>query len=294
MKLFLRFGIKQDFWRKMKKIVATLLTFAWYQTLSALPLGNPLDPALLSNGWITGNHCCDSSFFKDNVGFRVGFYGDFVFNRYLEVDDKNQNGVIDHTRIFTRAGYLIANIYHWDLFATLGSSKFSSLTGAGTYFVVDTSEWPLEIETDTSFSWSIGARGILFELCGVTIGLEGQYFQCDPTVIHTNFHQFMGASPEAHSTYREWQIGLGIGKRFREFIPYMGVEWSHVRWGSLNDKLVVFEDLLGEFFLLNLKGQNPWAYSVGLTMVGSERVSITIEGRFAGDKALTINGQILF
>lgn len=190
----------------MKKIVLLIWTFLVYTSLNGLSLGNPLDPGMLCNGWFTGNgnkgccYPCDWS----ALSFRGGFYGDYVFNRHMRVHEKGNDAIIDTTRIFTNAGYLALNVWNrLDIFATLGASEFDLSTSERAFFIFDNPEGTFEIETSTSFSWSVGARATLIEYCGTILGIEGQYFQTKPSVKKAIVEGFLGAYVSEFTNYFE-------------------------------------------------------------------------------------------
>jgi hypothetical protein len=80
--------------KKKHFLLAYFLVFSC--TLEALPLGNPLEPALLGNGICTP-WCYPSS------RFSIGFYGDYVFNRHLRVHGVGPERQVHKTRIITNA-----------------------------------------------------------------------------------------------------------------------------------------------------------------------------------------------
>lgn len=297
----------------MKKLCVTVLTFLTCGMLYALPVGNPSDASLLTNGLFWEGLCpepCDPCVpWHDAVSFRLGFYGDYVFNRHLELDT-DRDAVIEDAEIFTNAAYLALNFYErFDIFSTLGVSNLFIDTSSTAFIIsfdalVESDEFGRTvIESSSDFSWSIGARATLWELGCTSLGAEAQYFYMKPNIrrvtvnastqtgIISLYNDFFDAK------YREWQFGLGISHRFHSFIPYLAVKWSRAKLSFDNIQFTIENFLPREdaiFQLYNLKSQKSFGWAIGCSLVDFEKVSLTVEGRFADEKALHVNGQLRF
>lgn len=291
----------------MKKLFVTMLTILTSGAAFALPVGNPSDASLLCDGICWEGHCgdmCDPCLtWCDAFSVRVGFYGDYVYNRHLETNDTDPDKDIDHSQIFTNAAFLAGNFWdRFDIFATLGVSKFY-LEGNRRSFTEDVVARGLyEVESNSEFSWSIGARGSLWECGCTTLGAEFQYFQSRPHI--TRIVDFRGsgdATSGGHlinptsivgSKYYEWQFGLGISHRINFLVPYAAVKWSGARL-HLGEARGLFGNA-GTATLLDLKNDKLWGYAIGVSLVDCEKMSLTVEGRYADETALYVNGQIRF
>ena len=207
---------------------------------------------------------------------------------------------IETTTINTSAGYLALNICNLlDVFTTLGVSSLHIRT--------DDKAWDsilLRTESalafDTVFSWSIGARATLWQCDCFTIGIEGQYLGFDP---HLNYFllysngglTYFKDAPRA--TYREWQGGIGLAYRFATscptlaMVPYAAVKWAGARL-NMND--VEFITSSTQFTLNDLKAKKVWGYAVGVSFTLCTMAGVTVEGRWADEKAVYVNGQMSF
>jgi major outer membrane protein len=278
----------------MKKLCTTLLTVLACSSAYALPIGNPSDASLLCDGLFFEGHCgdpCDPCLTCfDALSFRVGFYGDYVFNRHLEIDRNEDSSDIDHTRIVTNAGFIAANFYdRLDFFAALGTTRLNLETNAKAFGGLAGSRFALETESD--FSWSLGARGTIWE-CGCTsLGIEGQYFSTRPHVHTVTLGATESVYPDSIilTKYREWQIGVGISHRINIFVPYMGVKFSRAKF-TCDEALPVPLPVT----LFNTESKKDWGYAIGVSLVDCEKASLTVEGRFGDERALHVNGQIRF
>jgi major outer membrane protein len=274
----------------MKKLVLATLSILTCGAAYALPVGNPAEASLLSDGLFWEGYCgdpCDPcSSWCDAWSIRVGFYGDYVFNRHIEVDDSD-GADVDHAEIYTNAGYLAFNLWdRLDIFATLGATNAfteTNLLGA----------FRLEIETETHFSWSIGARATIWE-CGCTaIGIEGQYFRFNPDIRRITVGSLVSVYPDdfLNIHYHEWQIGLGISHRINMFVPYAAVKYSRFKIDTDNVTIIVGEVPV---FLSDFENKKHWGYAIGVSLIDCEKALVTVEGRWADEKALYVNGQIRF
>nr|AMO26053.1 major outer membrane protein [Chlamydia pecorum] len=298
----------------MKKLLKSAFLsaafFAGDASLHALPVGNPAEPSLLIDGTIwegmSGDPCDPCATWCDAISLRVGFYGDYVFDRVLKTDvpkmfsmgtaptssnnapttsnaksDRNNPAYGKHmhdAEWFTNAGYIALNIWdRFDIFCSLGatsgyfkgnSASFNliGLIGISGTQLQDTmypnasiSNGVVELYTDTTFSWSVGARGALWECGCATLGAEFQYAQSKPRVqelnVLSNAAQFTVHRPKGYINkelplpltagtdnasdvknatinYHEWQVGAALSYRLNMLIPYIGVQWSRASFDA--------------------------------------------------------------
>lgn len=280
----------------MKKLIMTMLTVLACGSAYALPVGNPSDASLLCDGLFREGHCgdpCDPCMsWCDAFSFRFGFYGDYVFNRHLEVDTSSNDSDIEHTEIYTNAGLVVANFYdRLDVFATFGGTNIAIDTNAFSF--AGTNGQRLEIETETSFSWSIGVRGTIWE-CGCTsLGAEAQYFSTRPDVCRVTQGAQLSVYPNnIDARYHEWQVGVGISHRINMLVPYIAVKWSNAKMKFDNAR--PGDPLPAGLTLYNLEPKNGWGGAVGVSLIDCEKASLTAEYRFGDEKAVHVNAQIRF
>lgn len=280
----------------MKKLLMTVLTVLACGSAYALPVGNPSDASLLCDGLLWEGHCgdpCDPCVnWCDAFSIRVGFYGDYVFNRHMEIDRNEDDSDIEHTEIYTNAGLVVANFWdRLDVFATFGATNFYIDTNASAFNGTNQSRFLIESETD--FSWSVGARGTIWE-CGCTsLGAEFQYFFTRPDIRYVNEAAFFSVYPDSiiEAKYREWQFGVGISHRINIFVPYVAVKWARSQ--------LDFDDAqpggtVAPVVLFNARNKKDWGYAIGVSLVDCEKASLTVEGRFGDEKAVHVNGQVRF
>lgn len=281
----------------MKKLFVTLSTILLCGAIYALPVGNPSEASALCDGLVLKGSCCldpcnPCATWCDALTLRFGYYGDFVFNHHFKVDAHPRN-TVDHSTIATNAGYIALNVCdRIDVFTTLGASRFFLESNAITFNTDEIFRGDrFELKTNSKFSWSVGARGTLWE-CGCTaVGLEGQYFRASPNIERITVGALESVYPndDQHIKYQEWQIGFGISHRINMLTPYAAIKWSKSRLGIKNTFFPETSTLLPD-----LKTRNGWGYAIGVSIIDCEKMSVTAEGRWGNEKALYVNGQIRF
>jgi major outer membrane protein len=282
----------------MKRWIAVLFLFWFSLKLEALPLGNPCSASLCCQGIF----CYfpveeEPSSWRETFSLRAGYWGDFVFNRHMEVDRNEDESILHSLKLNTNSGFLALNFWNkFDLFTTLGATRIAFHTPAGTFSGLVVNQF-FTVTSNTHFSWSLGVRGILWQGKCFCLGAEAQYFQAHPQLNALRlpgnptvyFHHDNGM------LYREWQMGFGIATRINicactsAFIPYMGVRLSHAKLRMESLKVPLFG-----ITLFDLQSNRYWGWAFGFTLLGNERITVTVEGRYRNEKALFVNTQFRF
>ena len=277
----------------MKKIVcAALVLLLGLGKMEALPVGNPAQASLFVDQQI----CCEPSeeLLLQIAHLRVGYYGDFVFQRDLETDNHRK---VDFSRIATNAAYFSLNFFERaELFTTLGATRFKFNTSLGPFNSTNTSP-RFELATSPAFSWSLGAHATLFRCKCLTLGMMGQYFQCHPKPRVLFIRADVGFYPDAttHRKYEEWQVGLGLAYRYnRYFVPYVAAKYNRACWHFHNETFVLADGNLAT--IPSLRSAKDWGYAIGLTFhpLMCKKMAVTAEGRFADEAAVHFNALVQF
>jgi len=280
----------------MRKLALALLAFFITTTAYALPLGNPWESRLMTDGlFLEGNcpHFCEPCVWN----IRVGFYGDYVWDRVMELDESDEHATVRKTQLWTNAGYVALNLWDWlDIFGTFGATQIEINTPSrlfGSQF-----NTLMTIQTETDFSWSVGVRGMIWECGSLGVGAEAQYFQTRPDI---NFIRFLGSDNSYHNEvlkYCEWQVGIGAAYRINiascatAAIPYLGLRWGRARidMDDLQEPITASIPLT----LFDLRSKKDLGYAFGVTLLGCNKISVTAEARFSNEKALYVNGQFRY
>ncbi|MFN0064734.1 MAG: hypothetical protein ACKVOH_00705 [Chlamydiales bacterium] len=279
----------------MKKIL--FLLFVPFQ-LFGLPVNNPKVASLACEGIFfdscgyTPATCCDI------LNVRVGYYGDFTFNNYMQLAD--QDGSIRRTQIYTNAGEIDFNFWdRFEIYGVLGATNILvqaplvNFWRAGTF-----SNSLINIQSESYFSWSVGVRGTIWECGRFTLGAEGQYFATNPGIkfVEDDFNSVSRYVNGESLNYSSWQGALGITYLIPltscfDFYPYLGGVYEGARL-KMDGYQVVLDNAGLTIQLYDLKKERHWGYVVGGTLLGGERVMITTEGRFAYETALFFSIQM--
>lgn len=283
----------------MNKLTLIMAAVLASNAAYALPVGNPSDASLLCDGLLCEGYCgdlCDPCLtWWDALNVRIGFYGDYVFSNAMEVaGDATGHPRLDNTQLFTNAALITTNFWdRFDFFTTLGASSFSLNSNASVWGGASSAR--VRLESETRFSWSVGARGTIWECGCTTFGAEGQYFYTNPRIARIIGGGLDTINPDngSHAKYREWQLGLGVSHRINIFVPYVAVRWGHSQL-VLDDLLFDFANVPDSGRFQDCRNSQDWGYVIGVSLIDCEKVSLTVEGRFAGQSAFHVNGQIRF
>lgn len=283
----------------MKRLVVLLLGVIHYGALYALPLGNPAAATLYTDSlWseVNSPDCCSPDFsWCTSWNVRLGFYGEYVFNRHMAVDKKGEPAV-DKMELYTNAAYFVLNICErLDFFTTLGMTSMSIDTNLSPFVEDPINAKLAQFSFESAFSWSLGARAILWECSSWLIGIEGQYFRTntDFTSLLQKVDNHFTYVDEHDVVYDEWQVGLALSYTFSLFceklalVPYMGVSWAE---SKLNLQGLQIENSTFN----NLRSEKLWGYNVGTTFTLDNKIGVTVEGHFANEKALYVCGEFRF
>ncbi len=263
-----------------------------FGTLHALPIGNPLTPALYDKGlwdsrapYFSWGHC---------THIRFGYYGDFVFNREVEqINQGDPEGSIQQMTLMTNGGTLTLDIYDYcDLYLLIGATKIGYHTpgafGDYSYF-----------NFSTTACWSIGGVLDLWECGCFGLGIEGQYFQTKPkldSLINLRTGQMIYFNDFNRMKWREWQGGIAATYRYYDsarlsLSPYIGVKAAA---GTLKQHSFQFTEDGLMHNLNRLETSKLWGFALGLTVVSSAILGGTIEGRWADERAVYCSMQLSY
>lgn len=274
--------------------------------LQALPVGNPSEPSLFLEG-VFWESCrwdvCDPCFiWCDAWSLRFGFAGDYVFNRYMEVKNSGVEKDIQRTQLNTNSAYLVLNFCdRVDLFGKIGETNIHIVSNATAWGAG--SSLKSELGFESFLSWSGGARLMIWECGGFALGIEGEYFQTAPDVeyfVNYSDGAFTYFNDETDAFYSEWQIGGGVSYRIATscptmaFVPYAAIQWSSSKLEFHDFSFLIEEPTAQTLFLRNLQSRKFLGYAVGMSATLCDRIGVTVEGRFADEKALYINGEARF
>lgn len=236
----------------------------------AAPVGNLAEPKMLEEGIFLSEDAL--------VSVRAGYQGDFVFDRRLKD--------LDDAEISTNAGTVTLNLNKKiDIYGIFGATD-------GT-FEETYGSTKVKYETDTAFSWGVGAKAILFERKDTVIGMDGKYFNAEPDLDKiisdgVTYNIPSADVTEAKVEYDEYQIALGVAQKINMFVPYAGVKYSRAK-----GKLVA--TISGtKYESDDAKNKDEVGLFIGCSILPLKNISLNVEGRFLDEEALMVSGQIRF
>lgn len=287
-------------------------------SLEALPSYNPLISSLFDGQFleqaILNPDCCtkieDIECGEDSGNcfyFLAGFYGDYVFDRKMKVNQRDQaSGTISTTSLHTNSMmFMVTAFDSFNLFGTVGGCKLGLVT-PGVSFGAP-SQSLTEIHAQSNLCWSIGGGGTVIEWECVGIGMNLQYFYTKPDLNRVQVialdqggsHPYHGYVKAANSlVYHEIQASLGVASyfdicyEFASLIPYFNLKYSNATLDMQDTPLYNGTNLVSTLRTLGL--QRHFGYALGATLLINDVIYTTVEGRFYDEKALHVNMQVLF
>ncbi|MDR3623593.1 MAG: hypothetical protein P4L16_00430 [Chlamydiales bacterium] len=275
----------------MKKLLSVITGLLAGSLLYAMPVLNPGAPALLTDSTFK----CD-----DNAcwGIKFGYRGDFVYNKHMRGEWHH----VDRFSLYANEGTLALNLWdRLDIYGFVGAANVSVNTSAVDGFDSTTID-AFTAKYNTRTIGGVGIKAILWESCwgrfGTTyIGIDAQYEWMGPAQISRTTIDGTSVAPNNSSRkYKEGQVALGISHRICDLVPYVAATWSKARANFGGSPIGTrVPGALGETVnLSNYENQRQWGFVVGATLVDMGRMSVTAEGRFINETALSVAADIRF
>lgn len=275
----------------MKRSLFFIILYCTGVSLTALPTRNPAEPLLITPSLVTRD-CCSP------LHFRLGYEADYVFNRYLQ-DKSKPHHRLDHTDLWRSSAYLVANCWNRvDVFSTLGATALHTESSAFAFLPSPgfTNGNRFEITTETTFCWSVGARGVIFDWNCLSCGIAGEYLSSRPKVHSYVIDSDLNLYPSHDRVeFREYQASLGLAYNIKECaFPYISAKWNHAEFNLGNDS-INFTGLTPSEFITrhNLESSRDVGYAVGFSLIWPCAL-LTLEWNFISANSLCFNGQFRF
>ncbi len=243
----------------------------WLFFLAALPLfgayvGNPGDPALMNTGFFSGGY----PFFK----LTSGYIYDYTANKYYVSSEKPE--AIHRFGLHSQlASFSLIFIERLQLFGTAGGTK--EIVEEKKFY-----DMLFDVHTTYHFSWSAGAKVILFQW-GQTY-FSGDFTFFDVPSSHQSFFKYLNRMnlpieiEKQRFSLREWQLSAGLSSRFFFLTPYAGATYLHSRLHADID----------------YHNQVNWGYFYGLTVSITGRLHLNFEQRMRDESAYTFSTIAVF
>lgn len=207
----------------------------------------------------------------------------------MKVNTNEDCSVVEHSRLNTNAGVVYLNLWErLDVYGVFGATHIY-LEGNASIFG-GTSGNRVEVETETDFGWGVGIQATIWECGCTTLGFGFEYFYSRPDITRVTVAATNSEYPDgfANVKYEEWEFSVGVAHRINMLVPYAAINWGNAKM-KMDDTLL---SSLNDLVLHDLENQKEWSYAVGVSLIDCEKASITVEGRYSGEKALYVNGQV--
>ncbi|MGD2168962.1 MAG: hypothetical protein PVI40_01810 [Chlamydiota bacterium] len=264
------------------KVLKLFIFFFPFTFLFSTPINNPALPAFINSGVFFSS--------KNPVNVRAGYEGNFISDARLK-QTSGSSGRVDDFKVNVNSGIITFNIMDWvDLFGTLGSGRIKTdwrITPPGG------GNFRIETETRYKFSWSSGAKLLIYKWENTAIGISGRYFSTIPELSWLTIDGEPVSVDDATLRYKEWQIELGISHRVGIFVPYAGIKYSDAfaRIRNLSQNIDISDDGSNN---INMKRKDHVGAFLGVTLTNGEKFLLNIEARLADEEAGTVSGEIRF
>jgi len=300
----------------VKKLYSVFLAILTCGSITALPVNNPIDASLFYDGvlWPGYDGCSnpwDACFcWCDAISVRTGFWGDYVFNRRMETTESAPNpasggfqkgDTISRFSIYKNQWNITFNWCDWwDVWALVGAANFSQYAQI---LEVSGVRGPVNIQYSPATSYGVGSRMTVWECGCLGVGMEARYFGAKPKM---DFYEYaidgeiVYPNAVKASTYNEWQFAFGAALRLEgqdhSLVPYIALKFAGAGLEQNNSAYfgqsggIAVDNLVQS----NLTNQQTTGFAVGMTATSIGRGGITVEGRFADETAVFVNGQIRF
>lgn len=262
----------------MKKLYILISLFA-SSSLFALPSGN---------------------LYETNTGYGVGFYGDYIYNRYMQIDRSDEHSKVTKTYIKTNAAYFSSSRFdRLNLFTTLGATNLN-LTVNNNLFgrSVRRSEYTF-LKSESAFSYSVGMRAIALQFTNMAFGVEASYFSTNPKINSSTDPRTIDIDyldGNQHMKYTDWQVCAVQSSRFpfsktTALFAHIAAKYNQAAINMGNETLFLSS---GNYNLFNLTNSRSFGIALGLTLAENDKWSLAAEERLIDEKALCITGMLRF
>jgi hypothetical protein len=235
----------------------------------ALYFGNPAEPAAIQEALVIP----EDAF----VFVKVGYETDLIFDKRLKCYD-GASGRVDLFKTLMNQGVITLDFLdRFEVYGSVGATQ--------SYFThrPNSAHLMREYQTNSSTTWGVGGRVLLFEFKDFSVGMGGSYQWANP---HVKWDALSGDAftTDARMKYREWQVGLGCAYQVEMFIPYLAVKFSDVsaKVSSLRPNL----NLNHSSF--RMRNRDRFGLVLGVTLAATRGFDMTIESRLIDEEALSI------
>lgn len=243
----------------------------------AMLCGNPAEPCFVDKGIWLHPSC---------VSLRVGYLDDWVYLQRFQ-DEFELEGVSQtqtYLKLSTYAGIATLNIANrLDLYGIAGSSRM---------------QLDKEIFTKRAFSWALGTKFIIVKHHNFFLGGDIKYFETNQKPKYFVVEDLpYNITSNYRLNYQQMQASIGCCYRAWIFAPYINGTYILTRIDPKPQVVLVrLPDVneLADIESGSITCHKRWGMALGLTLLDSNKASLSFEWRTLNQNAVDINGEIRF
>ena len=207
------------------------------------------------------------------LGLSIAAEADFLGKRILSIEGSEETAKVKGQ--FYTSKIILTIINKFDIYGIFGKAENLEYKDSG-----------IKFKPKDKLTWGAGVSVPIYEWksCGIKFFADGKYRAVNNIDYASNYQSFYPNSyggyyvgsytePKFLVDWQEWQVAFGAAKRFKYFLPYLGVKYSDFRESSKNS--VNYSDNVVGIF-------------VGCAVTPIKAFSIDLQGRFIDETALSI------
>jgi hypothetical protein len=246
--------------------------------LYSFAIGNPAQPALLTDGVIHGP--------TKTWAFRVAYFDDYVYAQHVK-NEFNFGSVGDKPPVVTLstdAAQITLNIRKWiDLYGIVGSAKL---------------QLDQEIYTRRELAWGLGLKLMIYRVGNLRFGCDVKYFQTNQKPLYLVSSGLpLDVITNWYLRYKETQAALGLSYKAGFICPYINASYIVTKIEPQPFSFLV--NVPGspdpmDAFVHSLDGNRRWGMAVGATLLAGAKGTFAVESRFFNQNGLNASLEVRF
>lgn len=246
-------------------------------SLFALFVSNPSDPVLFKTGLYFGENKW--------VHVRLGYVTEYIYKNRCKLEFKREINEDSFSTMLNYYGIFTLNLFcRWDLYGIIGSSKME----------IDNQIFP-----QRELAWGLGTKVLLFQTYKFDLSLDLKYFITEQKPHYYIIEEMLAniVYSKLYLDYQEWQVSLACSYKTDYFIPYIGLTYFNCKLSSRGGMYnLELPNIPYEFSLYydSCVSRKNWGLVLGVTLIGCEKVSFTLENRNFDQSSINGSLQIQF
>lgn len=247
-------------------------------------VGNPAFPGLSGTGIFSSSY----SFFKVTTGYVADYTSNkrFETNQTVALFDPNQAmkqfGL--HSQMATLSFIFLERL---ELFGSAGGTKEHAVWEPDATLSDAVQIWS-DFQSSYHFSWSVGAKAVIFRLGPLLLGGDFTYFSVPSS--QKSYFQFLNRlnlamDPKQEFDLNEWQLSCALAAHLFFLTPYAGATYLHSRLDVQGGPNVP---------ALTYRNQDSIGYFYGVTVSLTGRLHLNFERRVRDEFAYTFSTTAVF